>query len=315
MLTCTLDQKNMESLSTVVGEKNKLSLLNRFSSKDFTDEDMKGLNKIGIVDKDGFLLDNAQPAINILSNPYAVVKFTFTGGAGIFEHNINYDNSFRNHVTITITPNDFNIDDEVNPQSILPIFQDFVGKSNLKSINISGRYTVTEALVIASILDIERRAFLRAFVDEVPISRNSYTANLIWRIINSTSNSMQWFVSVMNDVIGEHVVLTPGQVQEGINGLIAKDVMVQNGGQYSLTGELAGLSSRMIIIDNILSTHIHRLDESKEVVSTGFTCIQSGVHDLLFLDFDGNEVVFETISSVALLEYLEQFFNCKAYFA
>ncbi len=314
MLTCTLDQRNMESLNVIVKDKNKLSLLNRFEAKDFTDDDIKGLSKLGIVDNNGAPLDQVRPTLSILSNPYAVVKFTFTGGAGIFEHNINYDHTFLNHVTLTVTPSDFSIDDEVNPQGILPILQDFIGKSNLKSINISGRYTVTEALVIAAILDIERRSYLRAFMDEVPAGRNNYNANLIWRIINSTSNSIQWFVSVLNDVIGDHVALAPSQVQEGINGLISKGVMTQNSGQYNLTGELATLSSRMLIIDNILTTHILRLDDKKDILSTGFTCIQSGVHDLLFLDYDGNEVIFETLSSVGLLEYLEQFFNCKAYF-
>jgi hypothetical protein len=91
--------------------------------------------------------------------------------------------------------------------------------------------------------------------------------------------------------------------------------MKQNGEQYHLIGELAQLSGRMIIIDNILSIQMSRFDDKKNIVSVGFTCIQSGVHDLLFVDFDGDEIVFETITSVGLLDCLEQFLNCETYFS
>ncbi len=315
MLTCTLTRNNIESLSSVIKGKNKLSPLNRFTSKNYSDDDKRNLSKIGIIDSEGNLIQTVQPVMNILSNPYAVVKLSFTGGAGIFEHNINYDNTFQNHVTLTITPNDFCIDDEANPQSILHILQDFIGVSNLKSINITGRFNVSEAMVIASILDIERRASLRAFVDEVPFNHNCYSANLIWRITNSTSSSIQWFVSIINDILGEHVTLSLQQVQEGINGLVEKGVMKKTGEQYQLIGDMALLPGRMIIIDNILSIHMSKLDEKKNIVSMGFTCIQSGVHDLLFVDYDGNEIVLESITSVGLLDCLEQFLNCEAYFA
>jgi hypothetical protein len=71
----------------------------------------------------------------------------------------------------------------------------------------------------------------------------------------------------------------------------------------------------MVIIDNALSIQVSRQDEAIGTISSGFTCIQSGVHDLLFLDYDGKDILFETITSAKLLDYLEQFFDCEAYFS
>lgn len=315
MLICTLDRDKAESLNAAIKEKNRISPLSRFSKEDFTEEDKETLNRIGLVNSEGKLLEEIQPAMDILSNPHAVVKLTFTGGEGTYEHNISFDDSFHNHVSFTATPGRFSIDDETNPQSILKIMEDFVGKSNLKSINLSKKFNKYEALVVAAILDMERKSCLRAFIDEIPVIHNSYNTNMIWRIINSTSSSIQWFVSIINEVIGNHDTISLKQVQEAINDLVAKEVLTQNGGLYQLSGELAPLSGRMVIIDNILSVQTSKIDEEEDIITAGFTCVQSGVHDLLFLDYNGKDIVFETITSVRLLKFLERFLNCETYFS
>jgi len=130
MLKCSFDYEKMESLNTAIKEKNNLSPLNRFATRDFSEDSVNILNKIGMVDSEGKLLETILPTINILSNPHAVVKVIFTGGVGTYEHNINYDNTFHNHVSFTVTPGNFSIDDETNPQGIVKILEDFVGKSN-----------------------------------------------------------------------------------------------------------------------------------------------------------------------------------------
>lgn len=315
MLTCTLSKKDMERLSAAVQEKNELSLLNRFVSKEFTEEDKNHLHQIGFIDAEGNFLNAIRPTISILSNPYAIVKMRFTGGASIFEHSINYDDTFNNYVSLTMTPEDICIDDISKPNSIIKILKDFIGISNLKSINISGKYNIYEALVIASIMDIERRSVLRAFIDEIPVAHNSYSVNMIWRIINSTSPSIQWFVSIISDIIGTHQTVSLQHVKNGIEGLVEKGVLIKNGEQYQCTGEMEKLPERMIVVDNILSAHIYKMDDEKNIITTGFTCIQSGVHDLLFMDYDGTEISFESVTSASLLECIEQFINGNTIFS
>jgi hypothetical protein len=315
MLKCTVDREKIEYLNTIIRDRNNLSLLNRFAAKDLTKDGMNELEGMGVVDSHGNVLESAKNAINILANPYALVKLVFSGGVGSYEHSINYDPSLKNHVSFTMTPNSISIDDETNPKSIIKILEDFIGRSDLKSINITQKFNVAEALVVASMLDMERKTSLRAFVDEIPFTRNSYNTNMIWRIINSTSTSIQWFVFVINEVVGEHVPLSQQQVQGAIDQLVTKGLVTHHAGQYQLSSDFSLLANRMIIIDNILSVQTSKQDDSSGVLNTGFTCIQSGVHDLLFLDYNGKEIMFETISSVRLLDYVERFLNCETYFA
>jgi hypothetical protein len=94
--------------------------------------------------------------------------------------------------------------------------------------------------------------------------------------------------------------------------LTEKGLVTKHGGQYQLSSELSLVSNRMIIIDNVLSVQTSKQEASGEILSYGFTCIQSGVHDLLFLDYNGKVIIFETISSVRLIDYLERFLNCES---
>ena len=307
MMRCTLTQENMETLSTIVREKNELSLLHRFTEKTISEEERVNLNKIGFIDEMGNLMPNIRPTMSILSNPSTVVNLRFTGGASVFEHCLNYDETFHNHVTLTVTSEDYCIDDYSKPDSILKILRDFIGISNIKSINISGRYCYDEAIVLMAILDIERRALLRSFIDELPTTQTSFNLNMIWRITNSTNPSIQWFVSIINEIIDNHETITLNQIQKGIDGLSEKGILVKNGDLYQCAGEMAKLSGRMIIIDNVLSTSMSMFDKENKMISKGFTCIQSGVHDLLFIDNDGSEIIFETITSVSLLDCLDRF--------
>jgi len=315
MLNCTLDRENVGYLNSIIKEKNKLSILNNFQTKNFSKDNMNGLDEVGLVDISGNIVETIKPVIDILANPYAVIKMVFTGGAGSYEHNISYDNSFQKHVSFTVTPENVTIDDESNPKSIIKVLEDFVGVSKLKSLNISKKFNKAEGLVVASMLDMERKLILRAFVDEIPFTHNSYNTNMAWRIINSTSANIQWFVHNINEVIGEHIPLSQQQVQDAINQLITKGDITNHGGMYQLSGELSMLANRMIIVDNILNVHASKQNEQGEIIGSGFTCIQSGVHDLLLLDYNGSEIIFNTVSSNKLFDYLDQFLNCEMYFS
>ena len=314
MITCTISKKNMESLSLALGEKNKLSLLSSDVNRELSKDDQIALDQMGVTDIEGNINPLIQPTMNILSQPYAVVKMYFTGGSSIFEHNINYDENFDKYVSVTVTPKHICIDDVSQPISIISVLKNFIGISNIKSIEISGKYNEYEARVLASVLDIERRAYLRAFVDEISITSTTFNSNMIWRITNSTSSSIQWLVSIIGDIIGSHESLSLQQVQMGIDGLVEKGVLEKDGDQYRCIGQMSKLSGRMIIIDNILSTRISKINSDNNIVSSGFTCVQSGVHDLLFLDYDGKEVSFEMITSSALLDCMEKFIRGNTIF-
>jgi|GEM_PF-855787 len=314
MLRCSFDHEIIEGLCTMVKTKNDLSPLNKFTAKELPKDNIKILQGLDLIDSEMKFTEKATPVANLLSNPYAVAKVFFTGGVGAYEHSIIYDEKFSKHVSLTVAPDAVTIDDEMEPGSIVEILEDLIGRSNLKSVNIKQVFSVDEALVVAAMLDMERKANLRAFVDEIPFTSNYYTASNIWRIIYSTTPSIQWFVYIINEIVGSNTTLTLQQVETAIKQLAGKGVVTENGSQYRLSADMSLLSGRMIVVDNVLSVQASVQGKNNEIVNSGFTCVQSGVHDLLFLDYNNKDVIFETISSVRLKDYLLHFFNAEACF-
>jgi hypothetical protein len=308
------DRERITSLNAVIKDRNDLSSLNSFASNELSQDDISCLNDLGITDKEGQLVENVQSAMDILANPYTVLKVNFTGGAGTYVHTVSYDKTLENYVSLTSTPDIVSIEDEANPVTILKTLEEFIGNNSLKSAEVSIKLSINEALVVAAMIDMEKKYILRAFVDELPFNHNSYNATLIWRMINSTSSNIQWLVYIINSITGDTFNISQKQVQEALDQLMNKGAVIKGGLLYQLSNELSILSNRMIIVDNILSIQISKKAEDSHVISTGFTCVQSGVHDLLFLDYNGTDIIFESISSADLMERISQMLNCKEYF-
>ncbi|HHT97911.1 MAG TPA: hypothetical protein GXZ90_08475 [Clostridiales bacterium] len=306
MLNYTLSKDNIEKLNYLIQDKNNISILNRFESSELEEKDYKYFEEIGIINKYKLIEKSVDHVIDTLANPYNTVNIMFTGGVSTYEQSINYNDKMDSPVMLTMTPDNIYIKDD-DVLGVVDTLQDFVGNSSLKSINYSKKYNENEAYVIAVFLDMERKATLRSFIDEMPFSSNSYNVNMLWRVLNSTGSSIQWYVHILKKIIGEHKVLTQTQVKEALDSLVKKGDIVQVGSLYQPSAELTSLASRMIIVDNVLLVQSVVKKDVDEVISSGFTCVQTGVHDLLFIDFNGEEVILETISSSKLLNYITSF--------
>lgn len=313
MLKCVLNQEQIECLNHVIGDKNDISVLNNFETRELSETDKTFFEEKGIINKDGEIQEDMKETIDILSNPASLVKLMFTGGINKYEHTICYDKSLKRNLSFTSGIDYFTLDNEIKDTEVLALFEDFVGKSSMKSMNFHHKLSPQEALVTAALMDMERRTILRAFVDELPYTNNRYSFNMIWRMVHSSNASIQWFVYCIGEVLGEHLTLKQDHLKQILEQLVEKELISESEGQYQLSGMLCQLSNRMIVIDNVLSIETIGTDSEDQRVSAGFTCMQSGIHDLLRIDYDGTDVLFETISSALLLENIERFMKMEAF--
>ena len=306
-----LNNDQLESLNHLIKDKNELSVLNNLSTKELSEEDRSYFEENDLINNNGIIKDN--PLFEVLAKPSALAKFMFTGGSNKFEYAISLNETKDKRIALTKTPEYNMIDDETKAQDIIDMIGNFVGKSNLKSIDIKLKLSVEEAIVIAAMIDLERRSILRAFVDELPYINNKFGVNMTWRMINGSSKSIQWFVYCISEVIGDDISLKQDQVKEVLDQLKDKGLVSEQYGQYQLSDELSQLANRIMIVDNVMTVETIGCDNNNEQLSAGFTCIQSGVHDILLLDYDGTDLLFETVSSDLLLEYIDKFLKFEVF--
>lgn len=310
----TVNKTLFEGLAQFFKDKNSISPFALMPDKTLSFDETDYLKETGILSGDGSINRSYHDMLSVLAAPAAAVNLLLTGGAGLYKHSIYYDATYGKCVYATYMGEDVVITDEEKPESLMDTIAKFIGKSNLKSIDFNHDFDIEEALVIAAIIDLERKLCLRSLIDEIPYDQNLYGYNKIWRTINSTSSSIQWFVHIINEVIGEYTNLSYKQVQDALERLVPRGLLSQKNGLYQLSDELVFLANRMLINDNVISVSALKQWES-EVVSSGFTSVQAGVHDILYLDFNGETIKFKTVSSDELLENIDFFINNKEYFS
>lgn len=309
----TLNKHLLEGLSKFADKKNEISPFSSLLERELKADEIKHLTNMGVLNEEGLVSQDFSTIMTCISQPHAVVKLQFTGGVGLYQHNIYYNQTYDNSVSITLLSDEAILTDEVDSTSILDTLTQFIGRSNLKSLDFDCEFDTEEALVIAAIIDLERKLCLRSLIDEIPYDQNLYGYNKIWRSINSTSTSIQWFVHIVNEVLGEYTTLNYRQVQDALERLVPKGLLKQKNGLYQLTDDLVFLANRMIINDNIISVSAMK-QIGQDVVVTGFSCVQAGIHDLVYLDYNGDDITFKTLSSEELISNIDFFITNKDYF-
>jgi hypothetical protein len=309
----TLNKHLLEGLSKFADKKNEISPFSSLLERELKADEIKHLTNMGVLNEEGLVSQDFSTIMSCISQPHAVVKLQFTGGVGLYQHNIYYNQTYDNSVSITLLSDEAILTDEVDSTSILDTLTQFIGRSNLKSLDFDCEFDTEEALVIAAIIDLERKLCLRSLIDEIPYDQNLYGYNKIWRSINSTSTSIQWFVHIVNEVLGEYTTLNYRQVQDALERLVPKGLLKQKNGLYQLTDDLVFLANRMIINDNIISVSAMK-QIGQDVVATGFSCVQAGIHDLVYLDYNGDDITFKTLSSEELISNIDFFITNKDYF-
>ncbi|HZK34263.1 MAG TPA: hypothetical protein VFD33_03000 [Bacillota bacterium] len=309
----TINKHLLQGLSQYAEQKNQISPFATIEGKDLSTDEKNLLKGMDILNDSDLPTQSFNNLMSLLTEPTAVVKLQFTGGVGLYQHNIYHNETFDKSASITLMSDEAILTDEVDPTNILDTLAQFIGKSDLKSLEFDCEFDIEEALVIAAIIDLERKLCLRSLIDEIPYDQNLYGYNKIWRSINSTGSSIQWFVHIVNEVIGEYTTLNYRQVQDALERLVPKGLLKQKNGLYQLTDDLVFLANRMIINDNIISVSAMK-QVGQDVVATGFSSIQAGIHDIIYLDYNGDDIRFRTLSSEELINNIEFFINNKDYF-
>jgi hypothetical protein len=94
------------------------------------------------------------------------------------------------------------------------------------------------------------------------------------------------------------------QILTALGSLAEKGLTVPDGSAYRLSEESAYLARRMLIIDTSLVLTAGHLGPDGIVSVGGFTCLQAGVHDLLYLDATAGTVEIQAVSSAIILDYI-----------
>ena len=103
MLKYVFDQEQLEGFNNIIEDKNDISILNYFETKELSDKDKSFFTEQGIINSEGKIKDEIKEDIEVLAKPDSLVTFMFTGGAAKYEHTISHGTNKDKQISFTVS--------------------------------------------------------------------------------------------------------------------------------------------------------------------------------------------------------------------
>jgi hypothetical protein len=282
-------------------------LLNEIKGK--TAPDKKALFDAGICDQDGNILDKLRPAISVLANPRGFTRIYFTTSPGkIFEY-ICYVAQDGKNASAVNEAGDLRINYPAMNDAMMYGIRQKLGSSEIRNCAFEADLTAAETVVLAAMMDLQRKAFLRAIADEKEQVLITVEIEKIAPMITQGEKDYQWLVNIFKEMLDIRGTFMPEIVPGSIDGLVSKGLVKKDGKTVSLNGPALLLSRRMLVLERYLTATSGIFTDDKKISLSGFTCLQSGINDLLIIDAYDGKAHLETVTSETLVKYLAYFLN------
>lgn len=291
----------------VPGRKTGLSPLEPDGTPALAESDLAELRSNGILDDGNRIVPELRPTLELLAGTRAYTSVRFRAGADALDYNVYFGPEDGRAVEVTGSGDELLVEDPAGTDAFVEGMRAYTGGSTIRVCDFDAELSVDQAVTLAALLDLQRKATLRAFADETELPQRTYAAAEVRQAIAETTPNSQWFVSLVQDLHGADVVPDEGQVAEALTALSEAGHLLDLGTGYALGETTAVLGSRFLMLDTMTSVWTGRERDDGVVFELRFLCVQAGVHEILFMECSDDRCGFTTINSEALLAYVNYF--------
>ena len=268
-------------------------------------EERAALVAAGVCDSGGQAVPGILPALDVLGNALAFTRMYITGGPNAYEYIVYFTADGRTASLINIKG-----DVQINCPSIADLFIEMasqaLGSTVYRNATVKTSLTPAEALTFSAMIDLQRKEFLLALAGSKESPPMSIDPSLLETFLSTREGNYQWMNNVIRELVSGENAPSP-QVPADLASLAKKGLVQKTGQTYCLSDEAAYLARRMLVIDTSLVLTTGQLAPDGSIGVAGFTCLQAGVHDLLYIDTSAGMVEFQAVSSAAVLDYVRAF--------
>ena len=268
-------------------------------------EERTALSAAGVLDSGGQLVPEVKPALDVLGTADAFTRMYIMGGLNAYEYIVYFTADGRTASLINI-----NGDIQVNCPSIADLFismaSQALGSSLYRNATVEASLAPNEALIFFAMIDLQRRAYLQSLARSQESTPVSVELPSVEAVLSDPDKSYQWLNNVIRELVAEENAPAP-QVPAALASLADKGLVLRTGSTYRLSDDAVFLARRMLVIDTTVVLTSGQIAADGVVSIAGFTCLQAGVHDLLYFDTSAGTVEIQAISSAAVLEFIRIF--------
>ena len=285
----------------IPGEKSPLSPLHIPNPTELTFEQQNSLASSGLL-QDGRLDEAAHRLLTTLGAATAFSRLRLSSPGGFLDEAIYFGEDGAETVQISNGPDGLTLASPGDAETLLARASEFTGSSARPVAPWAVELPPLEGLVLAGLLDLRRKAVIRALIDNQPVMPPPSDGQSIAAAINGLLGNAQWLAATVQNVCGLAGTPAPVQVQSALESLDGKHMVWQQGGNYFPLPEALQTADRFLITSTLLSLDLGHANSQGRVAFSRAAWLQSGVAEMLEIAQTVHQVRLETIPPSAVLE-------------
>lgn len=298
----------MGGLGRLVGVPvNAVSPFNIGKEPELTIGDIDELENKGILDSNGQISSSYQQIMRSMALARSFARVRLTGGEGLFEYITYSTDDSEDHFSLTTTQEGLEVCSSAPTAETIEMLKQYIGDSLIRGSSFEAEVSISEAVVLAALIDLRRKDILAALGGGSTYSIGEVSMEDLDQALNTQCEDAQWLLAVVNGLIDSAPEALA--VEMAIKSLQTAGHIVKTASGIKLGRSLENLASRLPVIDKLLSLRSGLDLGSGQVVQVGFVCVQSGVNDLLMIESLGGRIHFESVSPALVIEYVGHFLN------
>ncbi|MDP3058108.1 MAG: hypothetical protein Q8N36_01425 [bacterium] len=257
-----------------------------------------GLVAQGIISADGTIMPSALAVLKVLSEPDAYSRIKILG-----------TNSAVDKITYFLKDSTCSVDAEADAFMVsFPamskeatfVMEEFSGSSRITNCSVNAKLSKLQSLVFLAIVDIIRSRALMLLAGE-----QSDLACTIEQILYGANRNSSYFSLArgLKDLTSP-AEITLEAVTTALSGLIAKNLVSERDGKYLLVGDALELATNFLIPEYWFNITYGRMMPDNLLQKSECNVAFCGMHNLLYIELDGENVDIETISGSELIQII-----------
>lgn len=278
----------------------------RYGNETNAEGGVSELAALGICDANGVVAADKKIAVTSLAEADAFTRIYLTTSQRIIEY-IAY---FAPDGKIVGLTNDGGMQLITFPapnDAMLELVRQTIGFSLYRSSSFTAQLNRAETLVLAAMIDLERKEMLRKFADSKTAERIDVSQKDVLEMLKVPPGTIQWLSSAFVDLFSPEHIPKPDDLAGVFESLVKKGLVVGSGKNHSLSDDGILLARNHLMPSMYLTLTSGKGQTSGKTNVAGFSCIVSGIHDLLYIDYHADDVELQAVASAEIHEYLSAF--------
>jgi len=270
-----------------------------------TEDQRRQLRTQGAVDAHGHPSRGLVAAVDAIASAKAISKIRLYGG-GVEVGYANFCGTDGSSVSVPDRGETLRLESPAPFDRQIAAMGDLVGLSSVRPMHFSVEVSPFDALVLATLIDAERRQSLTDLANDASSSPRPLTMNAIVTALKRPPAGAFWLVNAVARAIDTPPSAAASGASDATRRLAGRGLAEISRGRAKAAGEAKELATRFLVVQTLIELENDRA-EGGGAVRSGLTCVRGGAQDFLSIERSAQGARLATLSAAAVLTCVDVF--------